>query len=86
MAACESVNLLHAVPAINHVGAQTTKCAHALQVLRMSSEEVYGKRQRVYELAEHLNRRTLQVLQTLMPMEEDAPALPAAALKKRKKD
>jgi hypothetical protein len=38
----------------------------------MSPEEVFGVRQRVLELAEHLNRRTLQVLQTFMPMESDA--------------
>jgi hypothetical protein len=43
------------------------------QVLRMSPEEVFAARQRVLDLAEHLNRRTLQVLQTFMPMESDAP-------------
>lgn len=42
------------------------------RVLRMSSEEVFGARERVLQLAEHLNRRTLQVLQTFMPMESDA--------------
>jgi hypothetical protein len=43
------------------------------QVLRMSPEEVFAARQRVLDLAEHLNKRTLQVLQTFMPMESDAP-------------
>jgi hypothetical protein len=47
-------------------------CCCCCQVLRMSPEEVFGVRQRVVELAEHLNRRTLQVLQTFMPMESDA--------------
>ncbi|KAF6265877.1 hypothetical protein COO60DRAFT_767541 [Scenedesmus sp. NREL 46B-D3] len=42
------------------------------RVLRMSPQEVFGVRQRVLDLAEHLNRRTLQVLQTFMPMDSDA--------------
>lgn len=52
--------------------AMPAACAAACQVLRMSSEELFGARERVLQLAEHLNRRTLQVLQTFMPMESDA--------------
>jgi hypothetical protein len=38
-----------------------------LQVLRMSPAEVYQVRQRVVDLATHLNQRTLQLLESFFP-------------------
>lgn len=50
---------------------------HVVQVLRMSPSEVFAVKQKVAGLAAHLNRRTVQVLQTFMPLVEDAAAAPA---------
>lgn len=49
----------------------------AVQVLRMTPAAVHSVKQKVAELAAHLNRRTIQVVQTFMPMPEDAAAAPA---------
>lgn len=46
-------------------------------MLRLKSSEVLAVKQRVAELAAHLNRRTIQVLQTFMPLLDDVAAAPA---------
>eukprot|EP00879_Flechtneria_rotunda_P003455 GHRR01003684.1.p1 GENE.GHRR01003684.1~~GHRR01003684.1.p1 ORF type:complete len:543 (+),score=179.83 GHRR01003684.1:546-2174(+) len=56
---------------------QETEMDVMQRVLRMSPAEVFAVRQQVVELAKHLNRRTLQVLQTFMPMVGDIHAAPA---------
>lgn len=53
--------------------------AGLLQVLRMDPAEVHQVHQRVAQLAEHLNKRTIQVLQQLMPRPEDAYLAPPQA-------
>lgn len=44
----------------------------SLQVLRMPTSDVQTVHNAVRDLAAQLNRRTLQVLQQLMPLPEDA--------------
>lgn len=49
------------------------------QVLRAPPAEVHELRRRVVALSEHLNRRTVQVVQTFMPRVEDASLAPPQA-------